>query len=162
MDTTIVIVAILIILAVIIPMVVYNQMQKSKKQKKEKHFLSLGEKNNMHIEEYDFSLYAAIGIDKKSGKLIYIHGKKTEEPEIVVDLKKYKSCEAANISRSVGSGANLTTIIDRVELLLRPKESTEKELRLEFFNSEHDSHITDENDLVTKWAGNINQWIRSR
>lgn len=159
MNTTILLITLFIVAAVIVPMLVYSQVQKSNKKKKEQHFISLGDKNQMNIDEYDFSLYASIGIDKKTGKLIYIHGKKTEDPEMVINLRNYKRCEAANISRSVGSGKDLTTIIDRVELVLKPKEQTERDIKLEFFNSEHDSHITDENDLVTKWAGIINQWI---
>ena len=112
------------------------------------------------IEDYNFSLYASIGIDKKSGKLIYVHGKSVDAPESVLELKNFKHCEAANVSRSVGSQKELTTIIDRVELVLKPKEQTGKEVKLEFYNSEHDSHITDENEIVSKWAGIINQWIK--
>jgi len=149
-----------IVAAVVAPMFAYSYSLKSKKKKKLQQFLSMGEKHQMMIEEYDFSLYASIGIDKKAGKLIYVHGKSVDAPELVIDLKNYKHCEAANVSRSVGSQKDLTTIIDRVELVLKPKEQTEKEVKLEFFNSEHDSHITDENETVAKWAGVVNQWIK--
>lgn len=160
MNISILLITLGIIVATVIPIVAINNSTKNKRKRKLQQFMALGEKHQLNINEFDLSSYASLGMDDKSGKLLYVHGKHAPDGEMVIDLKNYRSCEAANISRSVGSQQNLTTIIDRVELVLKPKVVTDKEVKLEFFNSEHDSHITDENDLVVRWAGIINQRIK--
>lgn len=160
MNTTILIITLAIIIAVVGPMIAYNSHIKSKKRKRVQNFLSLAESHQLQLDEYDLSLHAAIGIDLKSRRLIYAHVKTAASGKLVIDLSNYRHCEAAEITRNMGTAKDPTTIIDRVELVLRPAEKSDKEIKLEFFNSDHDSHITDEFDLVSKWAGIINQCIK--
>ncbi len=160
MNTSAIITSACIVVCILVPMFLYTAAQKRKKQQRVLKFLELGRSHELNLSEYDFTYNIAIGLDKESNNLLFVHEHQQENKTQIISINNIKKCEISNISRSNGSGKNLVTIIDRAELVLKPKENTAKDQRLEFFNSDYDSHITTENELLDKWSLLINQQIK--
>lgn len=153
-------IGIAIVVIIIVPFVIIALNKKMKMKKRTDAFLTKALKHNLNISEFELMDNFSIGLDKESLKLFYIKGNEINPEEFVIDLTHVNKCFSSDSSRSVNTSNKSISVIDRLELVLKYKESTKADTIIEFFNTEHFPHINNELQLLEKWVKLINQLLK--
>lgn len=149
-----------IIAIIIIPIIIYSAIKKAKKVKKLASFLSMAEKQKLILSDYELMDFFSIGLDKKNLKIFYIRGNENEGH--IVDLRLIRKCELANISKNYSFSSKNIEVVDRLELVLKYKDSTISDTIIEFFNVEKSAHVNNELHLLEKWVHLISSLLKSK
>jgi hypothetical protein len=151
MDTTAIISLIVVSLAIIIPIIYSSIRSEKKKQKSKAEFWALGKSRDMNISEYQKWNHYAIGIDKKSAKLMYLKTDISSYVPKIIDLSLVMSAEVLDSSRTVDTKSGRVTVLDQLMLKLTYKAKDSVPDILEFYNSETDATPHHETEIIAKW-----------
>jgi hypothetical protein len=147
-----------VIVLVLITLIVIGKINKKKKEKQLlQALLTVAEKNNSKITEFDLWNNSRIGIDKATRKLFFIRKTETEEVTKVVDLHEILKGKVVNTSKSSNYKGSNQTVVERIELVLTNRDKNKPDVILEFYNAITDNPILrNEIQLAEKWAGIVN------
>lgn len=152
MDIQIIIIGSILVLICVIPFVLAGKREKNKNIKMFQSLVDLARQRQCQITEYEIIDEIVIGMDEPNLFLFFM--KKTDQQweNQSIHLKEFKSCRVKNTSRAVMN----TSVIEKLELELIPRDKTKKVVSLEFFNSDHSIQIVDELKAIEKWNERIN------
>lgn len=142
-------------LILVVPFILIKRKSGQKGKQLRQELFALAEADNLKIVQFDAWNNSVIGLDDKNEQLIFISNIKSEKTVRQIPLRKILKTRVINTNRTAGQ--NNTRIIDKLELAFMPKVSSEPEILLEFYNSDHDLLVlSGELQLVEKWAKIIN------
>ena len=151
----------IILLILIIPFIFLGSSVKKRKKKILSALEGLAQKNNCKITKYDVWNDTAIGLDETAKSVFFYKKIKMNEIFIPIMPDQFQKSRVANSSRVIKNEAGNYTVIDRLELVLTPREKGVPETILEFFNAGSDfSSLSEELELSSTWNETINNCFR--
>lgn len=99
----------------------------------------------------------AIGIDDTAGVLFFARRERTETSSESINLKEIKRFKTDIIS---GNGSGHGDIPERIEFCFIPANSNGNEIKIELFNKNKKSQLTDELQFAHKWSKEISNLIK--
>jgi hypothetical protein len=147
MDSKTFIIGLIIILTCITPFFIF-QFLKRKKTKQDVQLLKdLALQHGCEITEHEMCGNYLIGVDENESFLFFIKQYEGQNYKQFIDLKKVQTCKIKDTSRI----ANNTTLIEKLELVLMPKDKSEKEIVLEFYDNDIAMQLFGELQSIEKW-----------
>lgn len=133
-------------------------------KQKEKHgYRSLIEKAaqyHCHITQYDIMGNTVIGLDRDHLALFFQKTAKHSHEITHIDLITIRSCRVSTKEQRYASKGKEERLIDRLELVLMPKDEERHEIRLVFFDSGETFQVYHGEIAKAKnWASTINNLI---
>lgn len=155
MDTSTIIIGLIMVALCALPFILSNTNRKSSDQTIKKAIFELAHKNNTSILQNDFWFKTAIGINTANHQLFFYRKAKNLETSEIIDLTNYKKCSVIKLNDN-------SNHIDVLQLVLTPISSKNKEIILDFYNSEFNPQLNGEVQLIEKWSKIINETIFSK
>lgn len=155
MDTKTIIIGLIIILACVIPFIIAQTLKRKKTKQAIQQLNQLAFQHGCRITEYEMCGNYLIGVDENELFLFFIKYYDGQYYNQFVDLKNVQLCKIKDTSRI----ANNTTIIEKLELVLIPKDKTEQEIRLEFYDNDIAMQLYGELQSIEKWYTLVNKLI---
>lgn len=114
-------------------------------------------KNSSTISRYECLPDFAIGIDDTAGVLFFARRERTETSSERINLKEIKRFKTDIVS---GNGSGHGDIPERIEFCFIPANSNGNEIKIELFNKNKKSQLTDELQFAHKWSKEISNLIK--
>lgn len=154
MDLGALMVGIVLILICSIPFVWISRNKRMKAQKLTQKLSALAQQHDSDIAQYDLWNNTAIGIDSTGSKVFFTRQINQEEHSEVVNLALVQKCSILNTSK--------TSKIDKLDLVLKPKNNGSADITLEFYNVAQDNPILNgQLQLIEKWFTILNTKVRN-
>lgn len=158
MDFSLFLIGMLILAILILPVFYIYRAQKNKGKKLSTHFIELAEKQQAIITESDiWNLNNCIGIDYVSGKLFYLRIAEDQESTTLVDLNEVDKCSVTPMNKKGRDNSN-----ERLDLILKFKNSSLSDKKINFYNVNDSSIVTNELKLAEKWANKVNSYLQKK
>ncbi len=155
MDSKTIIIGLIIILACVIPFIIAQTLKRKKTKQAIQQLNQLALQHGCRITEYEMCGNYLIGVDETELFLFFIKHYEGQYYNQFVDLKKVQTCKIKDTSRI----ANNTTLIEKLELVLIPKDKTEQEIRLEFYDNDIAMQLYGELQSIEKWNTVVNRLL---
>ena len=152
MDTSTIIIGLIMVALCALPFILSSTNRKSSEQTIKKAIFELAQKNNTSILQNDFWYKTAIGINTTNYQLFFYRKTKDLETSEIIDLSNYKKCSVIKLNDN-------SNHIDVLQLVLAPNTTKNKEVILDFYNSEYNPQLNGEVQLIEKWSKIINETI---
>lgn len=154
MDLGALVVSVVLILICSIPFVWISRNKRMKAQKLTQKLSDLAQQHDSDIAQYDLWNNTAIGIDSTGSKVFFTRQIHQEEHSQVVNLALVQKCSILNTSK--------TSKIDKLDLVLKPKNHGAEDVTLEFYNVAQDNPILNgQLQLIEKWFTILNTKVRN-
>jgi hypothetical protein len=142
---------------ILLPFILASLKKKQKHLKFLKEFNRLAEKEKMTVSQKElWGNRYAIGIDKNSGKLLYINKRKDPPEDILIDLSEVDKCRMAIIDKTMKSQDGKSNGSDRIELVFTFRKSGVPEKALEFYNNKEFMPTREDQSHAENWMQVIN------
>lgn len=152
------IVSTLVIVGIILIFIIYFMLAKKKKKNNILNILTQqAVYHDCKISDFDYDNNFVIGIDNDS-QVIFFSSLK-EGLKSVVRLIEIQKCKVNQVTRSIGSGKEIQSATDRVELVFIPRDSKKAEIVLECYNANNSVQLGNELIILEKWSTLINNRI---
>ncbi len=162
MDKGIVLVTIIFLAVIILPFLIVGYSKKKKKNRFINIIRAMAEKSGCTITRHEISNNFIIGMDDSSGCLFFYKKETDREISREINLKNFKSCKLANISRTVEDNKNNYHMAHKLELCFYPVEANQPDEIIEFYNDEYDSlTLTGELQVIEKWEDELNRYLKN-
>ncbi|MBP1673040.1 MAG: hypothetical protein H6Q25_855 [Bacteroidetes bacterium] len=155
MDSKTFIIGLIIILICIIPFFIFQFLKRKKTKQAVQLLKDLAFQHGCEITEYEMCGNYLIGADETESFLFFIKQYEGQNYKQFIDLKKVQICKKNESSRI----ANNTTIIEKLELVFIPKDKSEKEIRLEFYDNDIAFQLYGELQSIEKWYSIVNKLL---
>ncbi len=120
----------------------------------------LAQQGNYKISTHNLWNKSAIGMDEEKQFVFFTRQTPNATVALQINIFEFKHCRVNTADRAVARGKETMKVIDRIELLLQPKEGSKNDTVLEFYNSDYDSlTIQHELEIAEKWSTIINNLI---
>ena len=137
---------------IILPIVIYNLLKKRKHSKFRKDFIKLAESEKVVISKKEIWNHCyAICIDEEAKKILYAIKRADKIDKTLIDLASVESCRIANLSKTIKNQDGKPNVSDRLELVIRPRNSGNPEQLLEFYDSKEFMPSPDDVSRAEKW-----------
>ena len=157
MDTSSTIIGLVILAVFILPIILLHSARKKRERKQLELFDQYVSSKGLFLQQRELWNHYAIGMDTEHKQLFYAKQHLDDNREEVVSLSEIAMCEIAReMIRPTANAADDDLVLDRLELNLKFKESGRQSLRLEFYNREESTGLSDELELTEKWRKRIN------
>lgn len=146
--------AIVGVIALIICVAPFVLMRISRRRKEKEH-LNLLQKNadsqNCKVDRHASFGNCAIGLDSNR-KVVFFHRRMHSDiHQTQIRLSDMVDCHFNTVTRPVDSGNGKVTVIDRIVLVLTPKDTKQKPIKLDFYDSDHDLQLSDQMTQIKVW-----------
>lgn len=142
------------LLIFVVPFIYVQYRHKSLDKKQKKNLLEKAKANNLNLTQYEVWANAyGIGIDENSNTIYYLKNSKAENVEHAVALKSIASCKKITLKDSLGNS-------QYVNLILKNKNESAADIRLEFFSHKQKSTLFKADPLASKWEQIIAKAIK--
>tara|TARA_Y100000815_G_scaffold275729_1_gene316537 strand:- start:1685 stop:2230 length:546 start_codon:yes stop_codon:yes gene_type:complete len=142
-----------------LPFLLAMKGQKTKEKKLLRSLQSLAAPFNTKISEKDCYANFAIGLDEAHEHVYYYKKSKEMDFKNCIEINELKHCHV----NKIGPNGNVKAEhIDRLELVLQPKDAKKPNQVLEFFTSQDFINVNGELLLAEKWENNINKLIHAK
>ncbi|MCF8381029.1 MAG: hypothetical protein K9H49_15755 [Bacteroidales bacterium] len=151
-----------IVILTTISLIYYFKIRNRRKEQKIFSVLqSYANEYNCIITNYDHWYNCQIGMsDTNPEKLFFIRTINNEEFKTILNLSEVLSCRLVKQERHVQIEKEVSSVIDRIEIVFSYKDKHKKDIALEFYNSEYDQlTIWRELELAQKWLGIVKSVI---
>lgn len=151
---------ILVIVAIILLIILWQWVSKKKKTGKSCKILnSVAKSYNCKIATYDFTNNILIGTDEDSRYLFYYN--KKDKTSLALQLNEIERCRINLVRHGIGSGNNIQTVIDSIQLVITLCDTKKSEVTLDCYNSIRDFYFPDKDlALIEKWDAFIKAGIK--
>lgn len=146
----------------ILPVFYIHWAQKNKGKIFLKHFTSTAAKNQVNVSDSDMWNTRCIGIDKISGKLFALKKDNDQEETMLIDLKEIDNCIVSPTYRNIKGGGKTNKILERIDLTFTNKNSNVPGKSVNFYDSNENSPLGEEQVLAEKWASIINNYLQNK
>lgn len=157
MDTSSTLIGLVILAVFILPIILLHSSRKKRERKQLELFDQYVSSKGLSLKQRELWNHYAIGMDVERNQLFYSKHHLDDNREQIVPLAEVALCEITReMIRPTSNSSEDDLVLDRLELSLRFKESGRQNLRLEFYNREESTGLSDELELTEKWRKRIN------
>lgn len=156
MDIKTTIIGVILLLICILPLLLLGSNKKNKQKKMLESLFDFAQQNNSQITQHEIMGEILLGIDEKKSHLFFMKYFREDIIKHQIDLHEIQFCKIKNSSRSI----NNTSIVEKLELQLIPKDKNQKEKMLEFFNNDHSNQMVNELQTIEKWNILVNEHLK--
>lgn len=160
-DTGSAIVGAIIITLCVLPFIIIQRTQMNKKKQILLSLFKIGEQHQCQITEYEALGDFAIGIDSSKDFVCFYKNGKDQVTEQFVNLNGIKNCKVITANKTFRNKAGIQHEIEKLELGFSPIARNEPEIKMEFFNSDHNMQLRGELQSIEKWVTLINQRLKA-
>lgn len=160
MDSGTIIIGAIVIAICILPFILIGNSIKKRKKKLLYSLFGLAAQKNSKITQYDLGLDLAIGLDENAGSLFFFRRIKDKEIVEHIDVKAIQNCKVLNTGRTIRNSKENYQVTEKLELCITPKAKNRPDIFLEFYNSDENSQLDGELQLIEKWARIINDKVK--
>ena len=160
MDSGTLIVGAIMIVICILPFILINNSIKKQKKQLLQSLSGLATQQNCKITQHELGSNLAIGMDENADFLFFFRRVKDKEIVQHIDLKDIQNCKVLNTSRTVRNSKENYQVTDKLELCVTPKAKSRPDILLEFYNSDENSQLDGELQLIEKWTKIINDKVK--
>lgn len=111
------------------------------------------------IKEHTTFGNCSIAIDTTKPAVFFIRKTPIAVQRLWVNLADVKTCHINTISRTIGSGMEKTTVIDKVALVFVPKDKKQSEVKMDLFDEDYDMRLGDQLPQSKVWLARINECL---
>jgi len=130
--------------------IIFYNIFKNKKNKKYFAFISKqAAEQGCKISEFEHENSFIIGIDYDS-QFVFFYDTRNQS-KININLSEIQQCKVNHLTRSIGSGKNIHSTTDRVELIFVHKDRKKTDIILECYNSNYSTQLANELIIADKW-----------
>lgn len=151
MDLQSIIIGVIVIALCFFPYVYMTKKGKKRDQQFFQLLLDKAKQLNCNITTHEVTGNIIIGIDDDKKELFFIKRIKNYERLQHLNLNEMKSVILNNVSRMVGEKVNKQKVIDKLQLIFTPIDTTKREIILEFYNSDETLVMNGELKLIETW-----------
>ena len=160
MDLQSIIIGVIVITLCFFPYVYMTKKGKKRDQQFFQLLLNKAKHLNCNITTHEVLGEIIIGLDDDKKELFFIKRTKTYERLQHLNLNELKSIKLNNLSITVGPKESNQKVIDKLQLVFTPIDSTKKDIIFEFYNSDETLVLNGELQLIEKWAKLLNEKLR--
>jgi hypothetical protein len=143
------------------PLLLLGRNRKKREKKMFELIASIAQKHNCTIVHHDFCGDFVIGFDNIKSFVFFYKKDEDKELEQYVNLADFQKCTIINVGKSVVNNNGNYKVIDLLALNFVPHLKTKHEVRFEFYNTEKNSQISGELQLLEKWSKMINDHLKN-
>ncbi|MGD9995143.1 MAG: hypothetical protein AB7S69_17725 [Salinivirgaceae bacterium] len=161
MDLSVSLIGAVLVALTILPFIL---VARSRKKKARLWFqkLALGASaQNKEISLHEISGRIIMGMDQKAKALFYLKPEQSDAAIQSIDLHAIAACKVFKVSRTVGENGSQQSYLGQVGLRFIPRKKAEAESRWLLYDSEEDMQLSGELQFAEKWAGLIDNEIKS-
>ena len=150
-----------IILIILICLLFFFQIRKRRKKNKNlmDEISKLAKQNTNQISKFDLCGNMIIGMDDRSGHILFFKSEKTENISIIINLSDMESCKISNHIKKSPPKNKTNHKEDQMGILLKPYNSNKPEVYLCFKCKEDKNEAVKRFMLTYKWSYLINNRI---
>lgn len=141
-----------------LPFILAMNGQKSKQKKLVRSLQTLADPHQSKIADKDCYANFAIGVDESNLHCYYYKKGKEIELKNCIELTDVEHCSINKVTESKFKNDH----VDKIELVLRSKDSSKPSQVLEFYNSDEFMTMGGELKLAQKWEQNLNNIIHRK
>ena len=157
MDTSSTIIGLVILAVFILPIILLHSARRKRERKQLELFDQYVESKGLHLDQRELWNHYGIGVDNAGKHLFYLKQHIDDNQEQILSLTEVAMCETVReMVKPTVNASEDDLVLDRLELLLRFKQAGRESVRLEFYNREESSGLSDELELTEKWRKRIN------
>ena len=133
----------------------YIYMTKKGKKRDQQFFQLLLDKANQlncNLTSHEVTGNIIIGLDEEKKELFFLKRTRNYERLQHLNLSEMRSSRLNNVSRMVGDKNNKQKVIDKLQLIFTPLNSTKRDIILEFYNSDETLVMNGELKLIETWS----------
>lgn len=154
-------ISIVVIIAICIIILTVSKIKKIKTNRQNLNIINqLASEKKCVINDFEFDSDLIIAFDSILKYLFFVN--KKNNVTVSIDLNTIKGCKINEISRSVKTTTGMQKVVDKLELILIPKDEKFIEQKIEFYNSEIRHQIINELVFIEKWNSKINQILKNK
>ncbi len=143
------------------PLLLLSRNRKKREKKMLQLVADIAQKHKCKIAYHDFCGDFVIGFDDAKSYVFFYKKEDDKASEIFVNLADFQKCTIINIGKSVVNKLGNYKVIDLLALNFVPNSKTKHEIRFEFYNSEKNSQISSELQLIEKWSKQLNDHLKT-
>jgi len=152
MDLSVILIALVFVAVFTIPFIYLQRMGDIKKKKFNKAFEALVQKHQLTVSESEFwdHMYA-MGVDKNSGKLLYVVKNNGQFEDTIIHLNEVENCNRSDGSKILKTTDPVSRNPERLSLVFSYKGQKYPDKKVDFYVESLNSAITDEVNIMSKW-----------
>jgi hypothetical protein len=152
MNTTTTIIGIVAIALFVIPLLILSNWGKKRRKQLIKYLSLYAAEQSGNLDEYDNWKNSIIGIDFANKKVYHLSKQAGEIKKTFIHLPEVSKCKLTGINPS-----NLNQANTKIQLEFTFRNSMQSEAKIQFFNTEFDTFIVEEDlKLPEKWLSIVN------
>ena len=149
MDLGSALVGLIIIVICIVPFVIMSQGNRKTKKQKLAALEHIAHEQNCSISQHDVCGDFVIGFDDRKKHVFFYKEYNDKKEETFVDLAHVKDCKIIKEDKRINNKSGAYSIIDKLNLSF--KTTNNKEIRMEFYNSDVNLQLSGELQMIEKW-----------
>lgn len=151
MENSSIILSAIILALCIAPFILMGRGRKRKEKEMAQALKNLADKEECLISKKQICGDFIIGFDENKKHFFYI--KKTDNEEFTkhINLRKIQKCKAVITSRKISTTNGSQRIIEKLELSFTPKNVSEPEIFLEFYDEKTNMQLSGELQVIEEW-----------
>lgn len=150
----------IIVLLLCLPIFLLNRNKRKERRKNLKILSDLASTNGGKIDKHEILNHFAIGIDMDKKCLYYCQIGQNPDANQVVDLTQFKNSRVVRRTSTNRSDDGTEQMIDHLALGLIPLSKKNKEIQLEFYNSDLSMRLSGELQSLQEWSERINKILK--
>ena len=161
MDLSVSLIGAVLVALTILPFILVARSRKKKARLWFQKLANGASAQNNEISLHEISGRIIMGMDQKAKALFYLKPEQEAAEVQSIDLNAIAACKVFKVSRTVGENGSQQSYLGQVGLRFIPRKKAEAESRWLLYDSEEDMQLSVELQFAEKWAGLIDNEIKS-
>lgn len=152
MDLQSLIIGVITIALCFLPYVYFTKKNKKKDQQFFQLLLDKAKQLNCNLTNHEVTGNIIIGLDDEKKELFFLKRTRNYERLQHLNLSEMRSARLNNVSRMVGERDSKQKVIDKLQLIFTPIDTTKRDIVFEFYNSDETLVMNGELQLIETWS----------
>ncbi|MCB0380143.1 MAG: hypothetical protein KDD24_02725 [Flavobacteriales bacterium] len=152
MDLQSIIIGVITIALCFLPYVYFTKKNKKRDQQFFQLLLDKANQLNCNLTTHEVTGNIIIGLDDEKKELFFLKRTRNYERLQHLNLNEMKKVKLNNVSRMVGPKESKQKVIDKLQLIFTPIDTTKRDIIFEFYNSDETLVMNGELQLIEKWS----------
>ena len=157
MELGTIIIGLIIIALCAAPFIFMARGRKRKQKELLNKLKSIAQSNNTDIGNFDFGPGFVVGLSSAKNYILFYKKKSEQDIEKCIPVDNLRKCEVKETKQRIRSKKGTEGIIDKLELVLYPKDQSAAPNSFEFYNSDDFLQLNGELQLAKKWSGIVKE-----
>lgn len=161
-DLTSLIIGICALASFAVPIAWYQISEKMKEKKLHSDINQYAQEENITLtSEEVWGDHYALGVDKKSRKLVYLKHTENGDQKELIDLSKVQKCKVSNGTKTIRDASGKKSVITSINLLFHYLDSGKGASSLEVYDDANGRTLTYEISIANKLARTIRPLLKT-